>query len=268
MAAPLSVVIAVRNEAARLPLLLADLATEAALLREVLVVDGGSSDGSAALARLAGARVLVTAPCRGGQLAAGVAASEAPWLLLLHGDVRLPQGWGTHLRGAMAGAAGDKAGRAQERAWAFRLAIEGSGAGLRLVEAAVTLRCLLRQLPYGDQGLLLPRTLYVSAGGMRPLPLMEDLDLVLRLRRQARIGLLPAALLVDGRRWHRLGVWRTGWRNALLRRAWRRGVTAADLAATYYGDGPAQPDGQTGPSTDQEVYQKAQRRCRGSSSQP
>lgn len=261
MAAPLSVVIAVRNEAARLPLLLADLATEAPLLREVLVVDGGSSDGSAALARLAGARVLVAAPCRGGQLAAGVAASEAPWLLLLHGDVRLPQGWGALLRGAMAG-------RAAEGAWAFRLAIEGSGAGLRLVEAAVTLRCLLRQLPYGDQGLLLPRTLYVSAGGMRPLPLMEDLDLVLRLRHQARIGLLAAALQVDGRRWHRLGVWRTGWRNARLRRAWRRGATAADLAALYYGGAPGAPNGATGPTPAQEEYQKAQRRSSGSSSQP
>lgn len=268
MAAPLSVVIAVRNEAARLPLLLADLATEAPMLREVLVVDGGSSDGSAALARLSGARVLVADPCRGGQLAAGVAASEAPWLLLLHGDVRLPQGWGALLRGAMAGATRRRGGRAAEGAWAFRLAIEGSGAGLRLVEAAVTLRCLLRQLPYGDQGLLLPRTLYVSAGGMRPLPLMEDLDLVLRLRRQARIGLLAAALQVDGRRWHRLGVWRTGWRNARLRRAWRRGALAADLAAQYYGDAPGAPNGATRPSPAQEEYQKAQRRSSGSSSQP
>jgi rSAM/selenodomain-associated transferase 2 len=255
MAAPLSVVIAVRNEAARLPLLLADLAAEGPLLREVLVVDGGSSDGSPALARLAGARVLTAAPCRGGQLAAGVAASEAPWLLLLHGDGRLPRGWATLLRHAMAEAEGVKGSDGAGQAWAFRLAIEGGGVGLRLVEAAVTLRCLLRQLPYGDQGLLLQRSLYERVGGMAPLPLMEDLDLVLRLRRQARIRLLPAALQVDGRRWHRLGVWRTTWRNALLRRAWRRGAGTADLAALYYG--PAQAE-----------YQNAQRRSIGSSSQP
>jgi rSAM/selenodomain-associated transferase 2 len=255
MAAPLSVVIAVRNEAARLPLLLADLAAEGSLLREVLVVDGGSSDGSPALARLAGARVLTAAPCRGGQLAAGVAASEAPWLLLLHGDGRLPRGWATLLRHAMAEAEGINGSDGAGQAWAFRLAIAGPGVGLRLVEAAVRLRCLLRQLPYGDQGLLLQRSLYERVGGMAPLPLMEDLDLVLRLRRQARIRLLPAALQVDGRRWHRLGVWRTAWRNALLRRAWRRGAATADLAALYYG--PAQAE-----------YQNAQRRSIGSSSQP
>ncbi len=230
---PLSVVIAVRNEAAGLPLLLADLEAGAELLREVLVVDGGSDDGTPELARLAGARVLAAAPCRGGQLAAGVEASEAPWLLLLHGDVRLPPGWPAALGRAMGGAMA--AAAPQRQAWAFRLAIEGGGAGLRLVELAVTLRCLLRQLPYGDQGLLLPRALYAEAGGMAPLPLMEDLDLVLRLRRIGRIRLLPLALRVDGRRWRRLGVWRTGWRNLRLRRAWRRGASPAELAELYYG---------------------------------
>ncbi len=248
MSPPLSVVIAARDEAQGLPALLADLATAPVLVREVLVVDGGSRDGTPRLAALAGARVLHDGSGRGGQLAAGVARSAAPWLLLLHGDVRLPLGWERALAAAIA--AGETS------AWAFRLRICGDDPALRLVELAVELRSRWRQLPYGDQGLLLARRLHDAAGGIAPLPLMEDLEFVQRLRRQARIGTLAPALWVNGRRWRRLGVWQTVLANARLRRAWRGGTPAAQLAARYYGPTP------------QGAYQKAQRRCSGSSSQP
>lgn len=225
--APLSVVIPVRDEAARLPMLLADLAAAPAeLIREIWVVDGGSRDGSQALARLAGARLLRAAGGRGAQLQCGILASEGSWLLLLHADARLPLGWPLLLHRAMAAAPGG--------AWAFPLAIEAAGPGLRLVALLTNLRSRLAGLPYGDQGLLLSRCLYERCGGIEPLPLMEDLSLVLRLRRLTWPRLLPQPLRVDGRRWHRLGVLRTAWTNARLRRAWRRGVAAAELAARYY----------------------------------
>jgi rSAM/selenodomain-associated transferase 2 len=225
----LSVVIVARNEAARLPALLADLAPAAARIREIVVVDGASRDGTAALSRLAGARVVAAAPSRGGQLAAGVAATDGAWLLLLHADTRLPQDWIKVV------------GRAQavglEKAWAFRLGIEASGAELRLVEALVALRSRCWNLPYGDQGLLISRHLLKAVGGIAPIPLMEDLELVLRLRRRGGIGLLPATLLVSGRRWQRLGVVGTALANGRLRRAWRRGERPEQLAARYNGDG-------------------------------
>ena len=228
MAAPcLSVLIPARQEASRLPLLLADLAAAPGLVKEVVVVDGGSRDGTPALARLAGARLLRGGGGRGAQLAQGAAACAGDWLLLLHGDGRLPEGWWQLLIAAMVAGAGT--------AWAFPLAIEAAGPALRLVALLANLRSRLRQLPYGDQGLLLEAGLYRRCGGIAPLPLMEDLELVLRLRRQATIRLLPRALRVDGRRWRRLGVWRTAWSNASLRRAWRRGVDPALLAARYYG---------------------------------
>jgi rSAM/selenodomain-associated transferase 2 len=248
MKPPLSVVIAARDESQGLPALLADLAMAPELVREVLVVDGGSRDGTPRLATLAGARVLHNGSGRGGQLAAGVARSTGAWLLLLHGDVRLPPGWAQTL--AVAIAAGETS------AWAFRLRIAGDDPSLRLVELAVELRSRWRQLPYGDQGLLLARRLHDAAGGIAPLPLMEDLEFVQRLRRQARIGILGPALRVSGRRWQRLGVWQTVLANASLRRAWRRGTPATQLAERYYGPSP------------QGAYQKAQRRCNGSSSQP
>jgi rSAM/selenodomain-associated transferase 2 len=223
--APLSVVIPVRDEARGLPPLLADLATAPELVEEVLVVDGGSRDGSAAVARLAGASSLASPPGRGAQLRCGIAASRAPWLLLLHGDVRLPPEWAASVAAAI------RSG--ERRAWAFHLAIAGRDPALRLVELGVTLRSRWRALPYGDQGLLLSRSLYERAGGIAPLPLMEDLEFVQRLGRLAPIGLLPGALQVSERRWRRLGVWQTVLANARLRRAWRRGEPADRLARRY-----------------------------------
>ena len=227
-AAPqLSVLIAALNEAPHLPSLLADLAAAADRIQEVVVADGGSHDGTAELARLAGARVLHCEPCRGAQLAAAAAASGGSWLLLLHADARLPPGWQQLVAAAMA--------RGTGRAWAFQLAIAAPGVGLRLVEVLVGLRSRWRSLPYGDQGLLLSRRRLNAAGGIAPMPLMEDLDLVLRLRRDGRISLLPAALRVSGRRWQRLGILATAVANGRLRRAWRRGESPARLAERYYG---------------------------------
>lgn len=129
--APLSVVIPVRNEAARLPQLLADLAVApSSLLREVWVVDGGSGDLSPALARLGGARLLQAGGGRGGQLRHGAAVACAgsdddAWILLLHADLRLPPGWPVLVEQAMAAGGGG--------VWAFPLAIEAAGPWLTLV---------------------------------------------------------------------------------------------------------------------------------------
>lgn len=227
----LAVVIPALREATRLPLLLADLATAPpALVAETLVVDGGSDDNTAQLARMAGATVLLSDPCRGRQLQVGVDASTAPWLLLLHADARLPAGWANAVIKAL-----QHEQRAPAQAWCFQLAIAGEGVSLRALEWAVAWRTRLRQLPYGDQGLLLSRALYEACGGIAALPLMEDLDLIERLRPLARIRSLGLPLQVDGRRWRRHGVLGTAWRNAALRRAWRHGVSSRDLARRYYG---------------------------------
>ena len=237
-AAPLAVVIPSFNEAERLPWLLADLAAGPAdLIAELVVVDGGSRDGTAQLARLGGAQLLHCPAGRGLQLQRGVAATTAPWLLLLHADCRLQPGWAAALQRAIT---------KSEAAWAFDLRVEGNGLALRVLEHAVRLRSQLRQLPYGDQGLLLPRSLLQRAGGIPALPLMEDLVLVQRLQRLARIRRLGCPLRVNGRRWQRHGVLGTAWRNAQLRRAWRRGNSAEQLAQRYYArdgeNGPASPE--------------------------
>lgn len=235
MSAPVAVVIPARNEAARLPSLLADLAGAPDLVREICVVDGGSTDATRVVARLAGALVLPERPNRGRQLQKGIAATTAPWLLLLHGDGRLPTGWAKALEQALA--------QGPQCCWAFHLGIEGASLGLRLVEELVAWRTRLYQLPYGDQGLLVERQTLARVGGVAPIPLMEDLDLVLRLRAALPIRQLAGRYQVDGRRWRQLGWLRTSWRNAQLRRAWRRGTDPYILAVRYG------------------AYQKAHRRC-------
>ena len=242
MSAPLAVVIPARNEGRRLPLLLADLASAAGGMEEICVVDGGSGDGTARVAHLGGARVLRAPPNRGAQLARGIAATSAPWLLLLHADGRLPRGWEQTVAHAMDQGPGC--------CWAFHLGIQGRSLGLRVVERLVDWRTRLFQRPYGDQGLLVHRQTLATAGGVAPIPLMEDLELILRLRTVAPVRMLAGRFLVDGRRWHQLGVLRATWTNAQLRRAWRRGEDPQRLAERYG------------------AYQKAQRRCWGSSSQP
>ncbi|QVV68950.1 TIGR04283 family arsenosugar biosynthesis glycosyltransferase [Synechococcus sp. LA31] len=236
--AELAVVIPALDEAGRLPLLLADLAQAPSdLIAELVVADGGSSDGTPQLARLGGAEVVHSLAGRGIQLARGISATTAPWLLLLHADARLCRDWSAVVRRAI---------KQPPAAWAFELAIEAPGINLRLLELAVRLRCRWRQLPYGDQGLLLPRLLLERAGGMPELPLMEDLLLIQRLQKLSRIRSLQRPLQVNGRRWQRHGVLGTAWRNAALRRAWRRGAATEVLARHYYGrdgaNGAASPE--------------------------
>ena len=231
----LSVVVPVLNEAQRLPALLAQLQQASDLVGEVLVVDGGSDDASRSIAALAGAQLLRQSGGRGRQLAAGVAAARGCWLLLLHGDCSLPRGWELALsRAIQQGQTSNRKPTGEgAQAYYFELAIGGRQPGLRLVELAVGLRSRWWQRPYGDQGLLLPAALLAAAGGVKPIPLMEDLDLVQRLRRHGRLVSLRLRLLVDGRRWRRLGIWGATLANARLRRAWRRGVDPEELAQRY-----------------------------------
>jgi rSAM/selenodomain-associated transferase 2 len=220
-AANWSVVVPVLNEAGELGGLLAGLADAG----EVWVVDGGSDDGSRTVARLMGAHVVSGVRGRGIQLQRGAAEASRPFLLLLHGDVRLPEDWAAQLAAAL-----EPPGVV---AAAFRLRVRGPGWRLRLLERLVDLRSGWGQRPYGDQGLALRHSTYLAVGGVRPLPLMEDLELVERLARHGRLALVPAAVQVSDRRWRALGVWRTAWRNARLRRAWRRGEDPQRLAELY-----------------------------------
>ncbi len=195
------------NAAGTLPASLAAL-REATIVREVIVADAGSSDDTAAHARAAGARVIVAPRGRGSQLAAGAAAAAGDWLLFLHADCRPDTGWEDAVGAFLA------TSKARSRAGYFDFALDDEAPAARRLERVVAWRCRALALPYGDQGLLIARTLYDAVGGFRPLPLMEDVDLVRRLgrRRLARIG---ARCLASARRYRRDGYLRRPLRNLL-----------------------------------------------------
>ena len=155
----------------------------------------------------------------------GAAQATRPWLLFLHADARLPSHWASVLAAALRDPA--------VAAAAFRLRVNGRGWKLRLLEQLVDWRCRCRGLPYGDQGLALAADVYRRSGGYQSIPLMEDLELVQRLHGYGRVVLAPGAVQVSARRWQRLGVWRSSWRNVQLRRAWRQGVPIDQLAGRY-----------------------------------
>jgi rSAM/selenodomain-associated transferase 2 len=197
---PLSVVIPVLDGAALLPDCIAALAEgkQSGLIGEVIVVDGGSRDGSQERALALGARLLPRPAGRGGQLAAGGGAATGAWLLFLHADTRLAPGWSTAVAAFLA------APENSTRAAYFRLRLDDAGSLPRWLEAGVALRCRWLALPYGDQGLLLARTFYHSLGGFRPLPLMEDVDLARRIGRR-RLSSLDVVATSSAARYRRDG---------------------------------------------------------------
>lgn len=194
-AAPLSVVIPALDAAASLPATLAALAPGQALIREIVVVDGGSCDATIEVARRGGARVIAAPRGRGVQLAAGANEAAGDWLLFLHADTRLGAGW----ERAAAAFIADPASRA--RAAYFRFRLDDDAPAARRLAQAVAWRCRVLGLPYGDQGMLLARELYRAVGGFRPLPLMEDVDFVRRIGR--RLVCLDAEAVTSAARYRR-----------------------------------------------------------------
>jgi rSAM/selenodomain-associated transferase 2 len=175
------------------------------LVRQVVVVDAGSSDRSVEIAEQAGAEIIRSSPGRGTQLASGAERGRFPWLLFLHADTILQPGWEREVTAFIERVEEGP----QEAAAAFRFALDDRGVRPRLLETMVALRCAVLRLPYGDQGLLISRRLYNRLGGYAPIPLMEDVDLMRRLRRD-QIFILRSQALTSAVRYRRDGyAWRS-----------------------------------------------------------
>jgi rSAM/selenodomain-associated transferase 2 len=215
-----SVVIPARDEADLVAYAIRSVRAEA---HEVIVVDGASRDGTADAARAEGAHVIGCAPSRGLQLDAGARAATGEWLVFLHADTRLESGWCDALRAVPDDAAGG----------AFRFAIDSAGPSYRAIEAAVALRCRALGLPYGDQALFARRSAYAAAGGFPPIPLMEDVAFVKRLRRLGPLALLRPRALTHARRWERHGVLGASARNLWLLALYAAGTPPERLARDY-----------------------------------
>ena len=171
------------------------------LVRQVIVVDGGSTDRTLKIAEDSGADIVSSERGRGRALIAGAASARFPWLLFLHADTVLAPGWE---REAATLIDRVESGRRPLTAAAFRFALDDLGFLPRLLEAGVAVRCTLFRLPYGDQGLLIPRRLYDQLGGYKPMPLMEDVDLMRRLKR-SQLVMLHSRAVTSGVRYRNEG---------------------------------------------------------------
>ena len=180
MSAPLSIVIPTLNAAAALPQTAEALLAGATsgLIKELVISDGGSIDETLEVARELGAVIATGSAGRGGQLARGVAAASGEWVLLLHGDTHLAQGWEKVVFAHIS--------QHPRKAGWFRLRFRAAGFAPKVVAAGANLRSRILGLPYGDQGLLISQDVLAQAGGIPELELMEDVALARALRGRLR----------------------------------------------------------------------------------
>jgi rSAM/selenodomain-associated transferase 2 len=230
MAAPtLSIIIPVLNEAANIGPALQRLQPLRARGHEVIVVDGGSQDGTAALALPFADRVLAAPRGRARQMNAGAAEAGGDVLLFLHADTRLPD----HAdRLVVEGL------RESARGWGrFDVAIVGAHPLLRVIAWSMNLRSRLTAICTGDQSLFVKRELFEGVGRYPDIELMEDIALCKALRRRSRPLILNTPVATSGRRWERHGVWRTLALMWWLRLRYFFGAAPSRLQQIYENDG-------------------------------
>nr|WP_277882885.1 TIGR04283 family arsenosugar biosynthesis glycosyltransferase [Leptolyngbya sp. FACHB-671] len=221
----ISIIIPVLNEANVIQQILDQIRSS---IIEIIVVDGGSHDRTVEIVKSLGDRVIHSRPGRAYQMNAGARAASGEILLFLHADTRLPK--------EFAGLICQTLAQPKTIAGAFALRIDGQNPGLRLVEWGVNMRSRYFQMPYGDQALFLRAETFHHFGSFPELPIMEDFELVRRLRRKGKVAITPASVLTSARRWEKLGVIRTTLLNQVIIAAYLLGISPEKIVRWYRGD--------------------------------
>jgi rSAM/selenodomain-associated transferase 2 len=190
---------------------------------EIVVSDGGSNDGTATIASGLGARVVTASKGRGSQLRAGALTASGEWLLFLHADTRLAEGWAARVAGFVA----NPANLGQAAAFKFRLDTDTPWA--HRLEALVERRSRWLALPTGHQGLLISRSFYDALGGYPDIPAMEDVEMIGRIGRE-RLRVLPVAAVTSAARYSGDGWLKRRLSDALCVGLWLVGVPATQVA--------------------------------------
>jgi rSAM/selenodomain-associated transferase 2 len=195
----------------------------AAGANEVIVADGGSDDRTTRHATAAGARVLLTERMRAKQSNLGGHAASHATLIFLHADTRLPAG--------AANAVDDALQRADFGG--FRIRFIEASRRLTFAAAMINLRTRISRCPWGDQAQFIRRDTFLEIGGFKEMPLMEDYELAIRMKRRGLTTILPMSVTTSGRRFLRKGLVRTATRNWRTVIGYRMGADIDELARSY-----------------------------------
>lgn len=196
----------------------------------VIVVDGGSYDSTIVIARRFTDKIILSERGRGMQMERGAREASASGggdiLLFLHADTLLPRDWRNRVEEIMKDSSFIGGG--------FKLKINSQRLAFRFIEAAVNLRSKYLGLIYGDQAIFVRKDAFFAVGGFMGLPLMEDVDLIRRLKKKGKMALLDAEVHTSSRKWDRAGVLRTTLRNWIFLILYYMGISPERLYRRYY----------------------------------
>ena len=222
----ISVIIPVLNEAGFINTLLKEI-RESCKDAEIIVVDGGSGDGTVEIAERCANKVLSSPPSRGRQLGLGLEEASGDIILFLHADLRLPDGWNDSIlrlfkedREAVGGA--------------FGLKMDTASLFFSVISFAVRLRSEVLGVVYGDQGIFAKKDVLDSIGGIREQPIFEDVELWKRLKKKGRVVILKDDIITSTRRWKSGGILYTTLKNWLFYLLYLSGLSPDTLYRLYY----------------------------------
>ena len=221
-----SIIIPTINEAINLPLLLSDLSI---INKEgdIVIVDCGSEDRTIDVAKIYGAKVYKAEERnRGLQLDLGAKISQGEWLIFLHADTRLTHDWFKTIQSILMG---DK-----NFIYYFKFKINDKKPIYRLLEILVNFRSKYFKQPYGDQGLIIHRSIYLKNNGFRRIPLMEDVDFFRRLQNKKDLKQLSLSIFTSSRKWRKTNIFLQAIKNWNFRRRWLKGESIKSIYTDYY----------------------------------
>ena len=222
----ISIIIPTINEANNLPLLLSDLSI-AQKEEEIIIIDSGSEDRTIDVANIYGAKVYKSKERnRGLQLDMGAKYSKGEWLIFLHADSRLTHDWFTKINSAIKGE--------ENFIYYFKFKINDKKIIYRFLEIFVNFRSKYFKQPYGDQGLIIHRSIYLENNGFRKIPLMEDVDFLRRLKNQRDLKQINLPIFTSSRKWERTNIFLQALKNWNFRRRWLKGESTKSIYSDYY----------------------------------
>ena len=222
----ISIIIPTINEANNLPLLLSDLSINHKD-GEILIIDCGSKDKTIDIANIYGAKVYKSKERnRGLQLDIGAKNSKEEWLIFLHADTRLTHDWFTKIKFVLEG---DK-----NLIYYFKFKIDNKKITYRVLEILVNFRSQFFKKPYGDQGLIIHRSIYFKNNGFRKIPLMEDVDFLRRLKNKKNLKQFNLPIFTSSRKWERTNIFLQALKNWNYRRRWLKGESTNSIYSDYY----------------------------------